>query len=97
VRLRFINAAASSQFWLTFGGENDPLLVAADGLDVVPVEHKKTFIAVAETYDFIVTVPETGQLEVRATAQDGTGQTSAFLGTGKNISAPDDLPRPDLV
>lgn len=97
VRLRFINAAASSQFWLTFGGENDPLLVAADGLDVVPVEREKTFIAVAETYDFIVTVPQTGQLEVRATAQDGTGQTSAFLGRGEKISAPDDLPKPDLV
>lgn len=97
VRLRIINAAASSQFWLTFGGENDPLLVAADGLDVVPVERNKTFIAVAETYDFIVTVPETGQLEVRATAQDGTGQASAFLGKGKDISAPDDLPKPDLV
>lgn len=97
VRLRFINAAASTQFWLTFGGENDPLLVAADGLDVVPVEREKTFIAVAETYDFIVTVPETGQLEVRATAQDGTGQTSAFLGKGEDISAPEDLPKPDLV
>lgn len=97
VRLRFINAAASTQFWLTFGGENDPLLVAADGLDVVPVEHEKTFIAVAETYDFIVTIPQSGQLEVRATAQDGTGQTSAFLGKGENISAPDDLPKPDLV
>ena len=56
VRLRFINASASSQFWLTFGGE-DPLLVAADGLDVVPVKHNKTFIAIAETYDFIVTIP----------------------------------------
>ncbi|WP_372918047.1 multicopper oxidase domain-containing protein [Salegentibacter sp.] len=97
VRLRFINAAASTQFWLTFGGENDPLLVAADGLDVVPVARNKTFIAVAETYDFIVTISQSGQLEVRATAQDGTGQTSAFLGQGESISAPEDLPRPDLV
>ncbi len=97
VRLRFINASASTQFWLTFGGENDALLVAADGLDVVPVERNKTFIAVAETYDFIVAIPQNGQLEVRATAQDGTGHTSAFLGKGESISAPDDLPRPDLV
>ena len=35
IRVRFINGSASSQFWLTFGGQ-DPLLVAADGLDVVP-------------------------------------------------------------
>jgi FtsP/CotA-like multicopper oxidase with cupredoxin domain len=57
VRLRFVNAAAASYFWLTFGGE-DPMLVSADGLDVVPVEHNKTLIGVAETYDFIVTIQE---------------------------------------
>ncbi|SDM73367.1 hypothetical protein SAMN05421823_1227 [Catalinimonas alkaloidigena] len=95
VRVRFINAAASSQFWITFGGE-DPLLIAADGLDVVPVVHNKTFIAVAETYDFIVTLPATGQLEIRATAQDGSGQTSAFLGQGPLLAAPD-VPRPDKI
>lgn len=96
VRLRIINAAASTQFWLTFG-EKEPLLVAADGLDVVPVRQNKTFIAVAETYDFIVTVPENGKLEVRATAQDGTGQTSAFLGKGTQIHEADDVPAPDLI
>lgn len=95
VRLRVINAAASSQFWLTFGGE-DPLLIAADGLDVVPVLHNKTFIAVAETYDFIVTIPQNGKMEVRATVQDGSGQTSALLGQGPVISAPD-VPRPDKI
>ncbi len=97
VRLRIINAAASTQFWLTFGGEDNPMLVGADGLDVVPVERNKTFIAVAETYDFIVNIPESGKLEVRATAQDGTGQTAVFLGQGEEIHAPDDLPRPDLI
>ncbi|NJW52677.1 multicopper oxidase domain-containing protein [Salinimicrobium oceani] len=96
VRLRFINAAASTQFWLTFGGEDDPILVAADGLDVVPVQKNNTFIAVAETYDFIVTIPESGKLEVRASAQDGTGQTSAFLGQGQVLTAPS-VPKPDLI
>ena len=95
VRVRFINAAASSQFWLTFGGE-DPTLVAADGLDVVPMVHNKTFIAIAETYDFIVTVPPNGKVEIRATAQDGSGHTSAYLGQGEVISAPD-VPRPDKI
>ncbi|WP_181307989.1 multicopper oxidase domain-containing protein [Rufibacter sp. XAAS-G3-1] len=95
VRLRIINAAASSQFWLTFGGE-EPLLVAADGLDVMPVQRNKTFIAVAETYDFIVTIPQNGKMEVRATVQDGSGQTSAFFGQGNTLSAPD-VPRPDKV
>lgn len=95
VRLRVINAAASSQFWLTFGGEK-PLLIAADGLDVVPVQHSPTFIAVAETYDFIITIPATGKLEMKATVQDGSGHTSAFFGQGTVIPAPD-VPRPDKI
>ena len=39
VRLRIINGSASTQFWMTFGG-GIPTLVAADGLDVVPVASK---------------------------------------------------------
>jgi CopA family copper-resistance protein len=95
VRLRFVNAAAASYFWLTFGGE-DPMLVSADGLDVVPVEHNKTLIGVAETYDFIVTIPESGKLQVRATAQDGSGEASAFIGTGNVLEAPV-VPEPNLI
>lgn len=95
VRLRIINASASSQYWLTFGGE-DPLIVAADGPRVVPVKHNKTFIGIAETYDFIVTIPDSGQIEVRGTVQDGSGQTSAYLGTGDTLPAPN-VPRPDKI
>ncbi|OWP64082.1 copper oxidase [Hymenobacter amundsenii] len=96
VRLRIVNGSASTQFWMTFGGAQDPLLVAADGQDVVPVPHNKTFIAVAETYDFLVTVPANGQLELRAMAQDGSGTTSAYLGTGPVLAAAV-LPRPDKI
>ncbi len=95
VRLRFVNAAAASYFWLTFGG-NDPMLVSADGLDVVPVKQNKTLIGVAETYDFIVTIPQSGKLEIRATSQDGSGQASAYLGTGDVLEAPT-VPIPDLI
>ena len=95
VRVRMINAAASTYFWLTFGGET-PLLVANDGLDVVPVQKDKLLFAIAETYDFIVTIPENGKLEIRETAQDGSGQTSAFLGEGMLMAAPD-VPRPDKI
>ena len=56
----------------------------------------KTLFAIAETYDFIITIPLNGKLEIRATAQDGSGQTSAFLGTGEIIPAPD-VPRPDKI
>lgn len=95
IRVRFINASASSQYWLTFGGEN-PLLVSADGLDVVPIIMDKLFIGVAETYDIIITIPKSGQLEIRAMAQDGSGHTFAYLGAGDTLFAPV-LPRPNKI
>ena len=95
VRLRIINGAASTSFWMTFGGD-DPTLVSADGQDVVPVKHNKTFIGIAETYDFIVTIPKKGKIEFMATAQDGSGHSSAYLGKGDIIPAPE-VPRPDKI
>ncbi|MDW5290235.1 multicopper oxidase domain-containing protein [Formosa sp. PL04] len=95
VRLRIIDGGASTSFWMTFGG-GDPLLVSADGLDVVPVNKNKTFIAIAETYDFIVTIPETGKLEFKITAQDGSGSASAFIGNGEVLPAMD-IPKPDKI
>ena len=95
IRLRMINGGASTSFWMTFGGET-PVLVSSDGLDVVPVERNKTFIGVAETYDFIVTVPQYGKMEFRITAQDGSGTASAFIGNGTILPALD-VPRPDKI
>ncbi|WP_194850577.1 multicopper oxidase domain-containing protein [Nonlabens antarcticus] len=95
VRLRIINGSASSQFWMTFGGET-PMLVAADGNDVVPVAHNKTFIGVAETYDFIVTVPQNGKIEFRAMAQDGSGTATAFIGNGAVLPA-EVVAKPDKI
>ncbi len=95
VRLRIIDGAASTSFWMTFGG-GTPMLISADGKDVVPVKKNKTFIGVAETYDFIVTIPQNGKMEFRITAQDGSGMASAFLGQGKVIEAPK-VPKPDKI
>ena len=95
VRLRIIDGGASTSFWMTFGG-GDPVLVSADGLDVVPVKKNKTFIAIAETYDYIVTIPENGKIEFKITAQDGSGTASVFLGQGKTLKAPDVM-KPDKI
>ena len=95
VRLRIINGSASSQFWMTFGGK-PPLLVSADGKDVAPVEHSKTFIATAETYDFIITIPHNEKIELRAMAQDGSGVTTAYFGKGKTLLA-EVIPKPDKI
>ena len=51
-------------------------------------------MAVAETYDVLVTLPEEGAFEFRATAQDGSGHVSAFIGSGDPVEARD-VPKPD--
>ncbi|MBF9252171.1 multicopper oxidase domain-containing protein [Pontibacter sp. 172403-2] len=94
VRLRVINGSSSTYFHVQFAG-GKMQLIAADGQEVEPFMVDRVLIGVAETYDFIVTVPEGGSYEFRATAQDGTGYSSTFLGTGPRVMAPD-VPRPDI-
>jgi FtsP/CotA-like multicopper oxidase with cupredoxin domain len=94
VRLRIINASASTYFYLNFAG-GDMRVVSSDGVDMEPINMKRFLIAVAETYDVIVTIPESGAHELRATSQDGSGHASLFIGSGKQIPAPD-IPKPNL-
>jgi len=94
VRLRFINASASTYFWVDFGG-GDPMMVASDGVDVDPVSKSRFLFGIAETYDFIVTIPD-GTLEIIATAQDGSGHTSIHLGKG-TLNSAQKIGRPDKV
>ncbi|WP_117884118.1 multicopper oxidase domain-containing protein [Aureibaculum luteum] len=95
VRFRIINGSSSTQFWMTFGGDT-PTLVSADGLNVEPIQKNKTFIAVAETYDFIITVTQNGKIEFRAMAQDGSGTATAFIGNGKVLPA-EVVEKPDKI
>ncbi|MRX38325.1 multicopper oxidase domain-containing protein [Flavobacterium sp. LC2016-23] len=82
VRLRIANGGASSYFWLTYGG-GKITVVASDGNDVDPVEVDRLIIAVSETYDVIVTIPEDQKsVAFLATAEDRTGSASLFLGDG---------------
>ncbi len=94
IRLRVINAAASTYFHVQFAG--GPMkLISADGLPVEPVEVDRVLIATAETYDFLIEIPGDGAYEFRATAQDRSGHASAYLGRGDIVSAPD-VPKPNL-
>ena len=95
LRIRVINAAASTYFWLTFGG-NKARLVSADGIDVRPVFVEKLLHAVAETYDFILEIPSGKAVEFKATAQDGSGSTTALIGKGIVLKATH-VPKPDLI
>lgn len=82
VRLRIINAAAATYFYVS--SATGPLtVIAADGIDVVPIQQQRLLIGMAETYDVLVTVPadaSSAKWEVRATAQDNSGHSSLFLG-----------------
>jgi len=94
ILLRIINASAGTYFYLQFADGN-MRVVSADGQDVEPVDLDRILIAIAETYDVIVTVSDEGSFELRATAQDGSGSASAFIGEGERVFAPD-IPKPDL-
>lgn len=89
VRLRVINAGASSYFWLTYAG-GKITVVANDGNDVEPVKVDRLLIAVSETYDIVVEIPEDGfAYEFMATPEDRTKNASIYLGSGvKQLVAP---------
>ncbi|MGE5238188.1 MAG: multicopper oxidase domain-containing protein [Chloroflexota bacterium] len=94
VRLRIIDGSATTYFYLEFAG-GPMTIIAADGQDVVPAEEKRFLIAVAETYDVLIRIPPSGMYEFRATAHDGSGHASVWIGSGERHPAPD-IPRPNL-
>lgn len=86
VRVRLINAGAATYFYLDAAA--GPLrVVSADGQDVVPFEQQRLLIGPAETYDLLLKIPAAGAGELRATAQDGSGAVSAWLGEGSELRA----------
>lgn len=83
VRLRISNGGASSYFWLRYAG-GKMTVVASDGNDVEPIDVDRLIIAVSETYDVVVTIPEDGKAyEFMATTEDRTQSTSYFIGNGE--------------
>ncbi|MDA3797923.1 MAG: multicopper oxidase domain-containing protein [Kiritimatiellae bacterium] len=94
IRLRIIDGSSTTFFYLQFAG--GPLqIISADGQMVQPFDQQRLLIAVAETYDVIVTVPDEGSYEFRATAHDGSGKASLWIGEGTRHAAPD-IPSPNL-
>jgi CopA family copper-resistance protein len=84
VRLRIINAGASSYFWVQYAG-GKMTVVANDGKDVEPVEVDRFIVGNGETYDVIVTIPENMAYELKATPEDRTQFASLFLGNGMEM------------
>jgi len=94
VRLRIVNGSATTYFHVEYAG-GPMTIIAADGIDVKPFQERRMLIAVAETYDVLVTIPEGGTFEFRATAHDGSGHASVWIGEGSWQPAPD-IPKPNL-
>ena len=86
VRLRIANGGASSYFWLNYAG-GKITVVASDGIDVEPVEVDRLIIAVSETYDVIVTIPDNHSYEFLVTPEDRTNFASLWLGSGAKVAA----------
>ncbi|WP_298152313.1 multicopper oxidase domain-containing protein [Flavobacterium sp.] len=86
VRLRIANGGASDYFWLTYSG-GKITVVATDGNDVEPVEVDRLIIAVSETYDVVVTIPENKSYEFLVTPEDRTKSASMWLGSGEKVPA----------
>jgi len=85
VRLRISNAGASTYFWLNYAG-GKITVVANDGNDVVPREVDRLLIAVSETYDVVVTIPENNKaFEFTATSEDRIGFASLYVGDGEKV------------
>jgi FtsP/CotA-like multicopper oxidase with cupredoxin domain len=94
LRLRIVNAAASTYFRVALDGI--PLRVThADGLAVEPVEVDQILMGMAETYDVVVTLPGPGSHTLHAVAQDGSGQAIGVLHSPDVAPAPNrDMPAP---
>lgn len=83
VRLRIANGGASTYFWLRYAG-GKITVVANDGNDVEPVEVDRMLIAVSETYDIVLTIPQDSMaFEFMATSEDRTKSASLYLGNGR--------------
>ena len=87
VKLRVINASAMTNFNFRLPGLAMNV-VAADGLDVQPVETDELQIAIAETYDVIVTPDEAKPYAIVAEAIDRSGLVRATLAPQVGLVAP---------
>ncbi|MDR2919629.1 MAG: multicopper oxidase domain-containing protein [Tannerella sp.] len=85
VRLRIINAGSSTYFWIQYAG-GKITVIGNDGLDVEPVKVDRLLVAVAETYDIVIDVPDDKMsYELLATAEDRSGSTSLWFGEGHKM------------
>ncbi|WP_070086436.1 copper resistance system multicopper oxidase [Pseudomonas sp. NBRC 111141] len=96
VRLRLINASAMTYFDFRIPGLA-LTVIAADGLPVTPVSVDELRIAVAETYDVLVTVGDQPAYTLFAQSMDRTGFARGTLARAAGLQAPVLAPDPRPV
>ncbi len=87
VRLRIINAAATTIFDLRIPGVK-MTVVSADGQNVEPVQVDEIRLSVAETYDVIVEMPQERAYTVFAQSIDRSGYARATLAPRPGMTGP---------
>jgi len=97
VRLRIINAGASTYFYVNLGNLRSFHVISKDGVDVEHIKINELLLGMGETYDIAYTVPSDDhkQIELRATSQDVTGFASYFIGHGSHIEKVPNKIRPN--
>ncbi|MHB8885093.1 MAG: multicopper oxidase family protein [Methylovirgula sp.] len=80
IRLRIINAASSSQFWVDLG-ELVGHVVATDGHPVHPVAGRRFPIAMAQRLDILIDLPGPGAFPILARLEGDVRQTGIVLAT----------------
>jgi CopA family copper-resistance protein len=87
VRLRMVNASTMTFYDVRIPGL--PMtVVQADGQNIKPVETDELRIAVAETYDVVVTLPDDQPRTLFAETMDRSGHARGTLASRKGMSAP---------
>jgi FtsP/CotA-like multicopper oxidase with cupredoxin domain len=80
VRLRIINGASASQFWIDLGGLTGNV-VAVDGHAVRPVAGQHFPISMAQRLDVLIDLPSTGAFPVLARLEGSPRRTGIILAT----------------
>ena len=86
VRLRVINGASSSQFWIDLG-DLTGYVVATDGHAVQPLAGKRFPLAIAQRLDILIDLPAAGAFPILAQLEGSGRRTGIILATtGARIS-----------
>jgi len=80
VRLRIINAASSSQFWIDLGMLTGQV-VAADGHPVHPVAGGRFPLAIAQRLDILLDLPDRGTFPILAQVEGKRARAGVILAT----------------